>query len=378
MRIAIDARSLTTRPTGVGHYLLGAVNVWAAQKPDIEFLLLAHKPLHPSAAPALRQASNIRFLQQPGRALGSNGFVWLLAHFAPSARELGATHLWGAGGVLPPGGARGMATLLTVHDLVYRSLPWTMSLKSRIAHGLLAGLSIRRADTIWAVSRFTATEIERYYPRRRSRRLLVGAGLNPLRQQSKPTSGQVAEVAARYGVTDKTLLFVGTTEPRKNLAFLLSLMPTLAQGGVRLLVIGCAGWGPTRVSDIIGRDDFPRDAVRFCDYVPDTDLQALYRCAAFFISTALMEGFGLPHLEAMAAGCPVIAAANSAVVEVVSDGGVLVAGWDTDRWIAAIGEAFADVQGLRTAARRNAQRHAFDSVCVEVTRALSVRHAAQE
>jgi glycosyltransferase involved in cell wall biosynthesis len=340
LRIAIDACSLVSRPTGVGHFLLAAVNVWSDQRPDIEFLLLAHKPLHADAKAAMHDVDNVHFHLCPTSRWSSNGLWWMLVGFAASARALGATHLWGASGVLPLHGTDGMVKLLTVHDLVFRSLPHTMAIRTRIAYGLLAGHAIRNADHLWAVSNFTAGEIERYYPQRRARRILVGSGLNPWRAQSKLDTNQIGAVAQKYRINERTLLFVGTLEPRKNLAFLLKLMPHLSTMGWRLIVVGCVGWGKSDYAEIVNASDFPRNAVVFCDYLPDIELQALYRCVGFFISTALMEGFGLPHLEAIALGCPVIAAKNSAITEVVGAAGVLISGWNQDEWVIEIEKAF--------------------------------------
>jgi glycosyltransferase involved in cell wall biosynthesis len=74
--------------------------------------------------------------------------------------------------------------------------------------------------------------------------------------------------------------------------------------------VGCGGWGDSGVADVVQRGDFPRDAVAFCDYVDEAELRALYRLATVFVSPSLLEGFGLPLLEAMEAGCPVVAAAK--------------------------------------------------------------------
>ena len=370
MRIAIDARSLTTRPTGIGHYQMAAVNVWSAQRPDIDFVLLAHKPLHEAAAPALRRAANVRFHACPPPLLPRNGVWWFLWTFERAARRLAATHLWGAGGQLPLVRHRRTTRLLTVHDLVWRSLPGTMSLRSRLAYGLFAGPSIRTADLIWAVSHHTAHEVERHYPRRRSRGFVVGSGLNPLRVRFDPGAAELAAIAGRYRVTPRTLLFVGTLEPRKNLRFLLSLMPELARLGCDLLVVGCSGWGRSDLAATIAQPGFPRDAVRFCDYVSEPDLQGLYRVVAFFVSTSLLEGFGLPHLEAMSCGCPVIAAANSAVVEVVGRGGVLIEGWNAAEWTDRIAAAFERRDALSAAALESAQRHSIETACRAVSSAL--------
>jgi glycosyltransferase involved in cell wall biosynthesis len=167
------------------------------------------------------------------------------------------------------------------------------------------------------------------------------------------------------------LLFVGTLEPRKNLAFLLKLIPRLSATGWRLIVVGCAGWGKGDLAGIVNASDFPRNAVVFCDYLPDMELQALYGCVGFFISTALMEGFGLPHLEALASGCPVIAPANSAVVEVVGGVGQLVDGWEPDDWIAAIEDAFGKRKSMQLASIEEAAKHDMRIVCSAASQALT-------
>lgn len=370
MKIAIDARSLTTRPTGVGHSLMAAVNVWSGQRPDIEFTLMAHKPIHPQASSALRVAPNIRFVCCPASVIPGNGLWWLLHAFPAKAWQLGATHLWGASGVLPPFAFAHFTTLLTVNDLVFLSLPETMAWRTRVAYGLLAGRSITHADLIWTISHFTAREVERHYPKRRADGFIVGCGLNPLRQQEVPDDQTLEALKQRFGVGDRTLLFVGTLEPRKNLPFLLSLMPALARNGWRLLVVGCSGWGKSPLASTVQAPDYPSTAVHFCDYVTDLELQALYRTVTFFISTSLMEGFGLPQLEAMSAGCPVIAAANSAVIEVVADGGLLIEGWNQAHWIEQIEQAYTRRPALQAAARQNAERHSVAPACLAVGAAL--------
>lgn len=371
MKIAVDARCLSMQPTGVGHFLLAAVNVWSEIALKTEFLLLSHKSMHPQAKALLREAGNIKFIECPARFFPDNGLLWYVFHFSKVAKKHGAGYLWGVAGMLPPLIKKDVKSLLTVHDLVYRTHPETMSLRARIAYSLLSGRAIRQADTIWAVSHFTSSQVEQYYPRRRGKMpVICGSGLNPLRSSRVPPSSYVQEIASKYGVNDRTLLFVGTLEPRKNLAFLLSLMPKLATRGVRLIVAGCSGWGRSNIAEVVGTPGFPVDAVYFCKYLPDEELQALYRSVAFFISTALMEGFGLPHLEAMAVGCPVIAANNSAVAEVVRGGGRLISGWDPDSWIDEIMKALTEREAVASGALNNAREHDMGFVCAQVQRRI--------
>lgn len=367
MKIAVDARCLSMQPTGVGHFLLAAVNVWSQIAQETEFLLLSHKSIHPQAKALLRDAENIKYIECPTRFFSDNGLLWYVFNFCRVAKKYGAGYLWGVAGMLPPLIKKDVKSLLTMHDLVYRTHPETMSLRARIAYSLLSGSAIRQADTIWAVSHFTSSQIEQYYPHRRGKMpVICGSGLNPLRSSRQPLSSYVQEIAAKYGVNDRTLLFVGTLEPRKNLAFLLSLMPKLATFGVRLIVAGCNGWGKSNIAEVVAAPGFPVDAVCFCKYLPDEELQALYRSVAFFISTALMEGFGLPHLEAMAVGCPVIAANNSAVAEVVRDGGRLISGWDPDSWVEGIMNALTERKDIASGALDNAREHDMGFVCAQV------------
>ena len=366
MRFAVDARALTTPPTGVGHYLLAAVNVWAEMSPGHEFVLLAHQPLHAAAGELLALRDNIRFLCRPMPKLAGSGLWWMLTYLESTARAEGADVLWGSGGLLPPLRGKGLRTLLTVHDLAYRELPWTLALRTRVAYGALAGQSIRRADVLWAVSHYTAAQLRCHYPRRKASGMAVGSGLNPMRGLHRMNSDEETALRRRYGITNRSLLFVGTLEPRKNLRFLLSLMPVLAARGYSLTVVGCAGWGRSGIAQVMHTPGFPVAHVRFCHYVPDTDLQGLYHCVSLVVSSSLMEGFGLPLLEAMAAGCPVVAAANSAMVEVVGDGGVTVPGWSEPAWVDAIEQVWSNRAAFSARALARAASQDLAATCRSV------------
>lgn len=371
MKLAIDARCLTTSPTGVGHFLLAAINVWSEKRPDVDFLLLAHKSLHEYAASFLIKSKNVEFIECPLSLLSDNGLLWMLVRFPRVAKNCGATHIWGPAGQLPMFGLKKFVTLVTVHDLFYYTLPGTLSARTRIASFLMAGRTIKKAKHIWSVSNYTADEIKRHYPNRFCKDIIIGSGLNPLRVGRSLDQELQVILADRYRVTDRTLLFVGTLEPRKNLAFLLNLMPALSTFGWRLLVVGCSGWGKSKVASIISAEHYPKNSVFFCDYVPDDDLLFLFRSVDFFISTALMEGFGLPHLEAMAAGCPVIAPSNSAVVEVVGDAGCLVEGWCPDAWVTAIEDSYRNRDYYLSKLEEQVKKHSMQRVCLNLDSALS-------
>jgi glycosyltransferase involved in cell wall biosynthesis len=193
------------------------------------------------------------------------------------------------------------------------------------------------ADVLLAISSYTASEVKKRYPRRRSHEITIGCGVDrSIFQPVTHTPEQRVDICSKYGVTEPFILFVGTVEPRKNLAFMLELIPNLSTIGFTLLVVGAKGWGKTPIAEILQHPNFPVDRVVFAGYVPIEDLVQLYNLAAVYVSTSLNEGFGLPQLEAMNCGCPVVSPHNSAMIEVVEGAGITVKGWDTANWCDAI------------------------------------------
>jgi len=145
------------------------------------------------------------------------------------------------------------------------------------------------------------------------------------------------------------MLFVGTIEPRKNLSFLLRLFKDLEPGKYQLVIVGDPGWGDMRrhIDEILNEKDYPAGVVHFIGYVSDDELIALYRDAAFFISTSLNEGLGLPQLEAMACGCPVLTSRVSALPEVAGSAALLVEPTSIDEIAGGLAQLWTD-DTLRT------------------------------
>lgn len=151
------------------------------------------------------------------------------------------------------------------------------------------------------------------------------------------------EILHEYGLEDRFLLFVGTLEPRKNLSFLLKIMPEIyKKTGCKLLVVGASGWKNSDIAQIINASDYPPKIVIFANYIDIEKLVYLYNLATLYVSTALNEGFGMPQLEAMACGCPVVSPHNSAMIEVVEGRGVTIEGKDEKVWINTIANLLQD------------------------------------
>ncbi|MFM7061927.1 MAG: glycosyltransferase family 4 protein, partial [Actinomycetes bacterium] len=214
--------------------------------------------------------------------------------------------------VVPPTGAVPMVA--TVHDLVPVTRPELLT--RRGARLLRRGLELVRdtAAVVMVPSQVVARDC-REFGIGADRLQVVPWGATAV----DPTPEAVAQVRRRYGVDGPYVLFVGTLEPRKNLARLVRAVAQLGRPDLTLVVVGPDGWGDAA-------PDGAAAGVRtvLTGHVPGTDLPALMAGAEVFCFPSLVEGFGLPVLEAMAAGAPVVTSAGTACAEVAGDAAVLV------------------------------------------------------
>ena len=221
---------------------------------------------------------------------------------------------------------------VTVHDLVPQQLPETMSgwnrRYSRATHDRL----LAAADLVVTSSQMVAAQLT-------ARRIAVV----PLGVADELRGPAPAARPAGEGY----VLFVGTPEPRKNLT---RLADAAARAQLRLVVAGAGGWGDGR----------PSTGVEWLGRVDDATLHALYAGAACLAIPSLDEGFGLPAVEAMAVGCPVVAARAGALPEICGDAAVLVDPLDTDAIAAGLLEAIARADELRELGRARAALYTWE------------------
>ena len=230
--------------------------------------------------------------------------------------------------------------MITVHDVVNIEMAQTMSWTNRLATSIFFGQAIKKADYLWTNSYYTKSKVEEYYPSRHCKEIFTGDAADRNLYFLRTLSGdQQQHIKQTFGIKHPFILFVGSLEPRKNLKFLLSIIPDLyKEHGIELVVVGGKGWKNTDIKDIVESPTFPKESTIFCGHVSNEDLVMLYHTAACFVSCALMEGFGMPQLEALLCGCPVVTAHNSAMIEVAKgkDGAVTVEGYDPQTWKEAI------------------------------------------
>jgi glycosyltransferase involved in cell wall biosynthesis len=224
---------------------------------------------------------------------------------------------------------RRVPTVLTVHDLIFLQTPEHHKPLNRWYLRWTLPLYCRRADHIIAVSETTRRDLIAAYDLPPEKISVIYEAADP-RFYPQPPAVQ-SQIRAAYGLPDQYLLYVGTIEPRKNLERLLAAWAPLYRSGdcPALVIIGKRGW--LSEGFFAALEDSPaRQGVLLTGYVPDQDLPALYSSATTFVWPSLYEGFGLPPLEAMACGSPVVCSNASSLPEVVGDAALLFNPENTD------------------------------------------------
>jgi glycosyltransferase involved in cell wall biosynthesis len=250
-------------------------------------------------------------------------------------------------------------TVVTVHDLGYLSYPEAHTRFSRLYLHLSTMYSARAARRVIAISKATRRDLVERYRIDPGKIRVVYHGRDeafvPVRDEEATRA-----IAAKYGIEGAYCLHVGTLQPRKNLGLLVeawALLRERMQSPPKLLLAGKQGW----LYEPLVRSVEERglgDLIRFADYVERADLPALYSGALALTFPSLYEGFGLPALEAMSCGTPVIASSASSIPEVVGDAGLLLDPHDTAAWVGAVERLSSDEAARRDMSRRGMERAA--------------------
>jgi glycosyltransferase involved in cell wall biosynthesis len=224
-------------------------------------------------------------------------------------------------------------TVVTIHDLGYLYYPQAHTRFSRLYLKLSTLFSVRAASRVIAISEATKRDLVKHYRVPPNKINVVYHGRDPLFAPVKDQE-KISEVMTRCGVNEPYCLHVGTLQPRKNLGLLVEawdLMRSRGEQTPQLLLAGKRGWLYDDLIDSV-REKGLGDLIHFADYVEREDLPALYSGAVALTFPSLYEGFGLPAMEAMACGTPVIASNVSSLPEVVDDAGIMLDPHDAGAW----------------------------------------------
>ena len=367
MSIYVDVSAAVHAKAGIGRYAGSLARALIASEPG-RFALFYNRTEGTQPPEGLEgvPARTVRAGYKPWRMA-----VWLgqlarlgFNRLVPDAELFHATeHL------LPP--LRGVPTVLTVHDMIFKLFPEHQKPLNYRYLNLTMPLYCRRAGAIVTVSEASKRDIVTHYGLKPERIAVIYEAASP---EFAPVSANVIEEARRrYGLPERFLLHVGTIEPRKNLTRLIEALQLLRGTGLRipLVVTSARGWLYDEFFRRLEELDV-RDAVHFTGYVPAPDLPLLYNAATLAGTPSMYEGFGLPVLEAMACGTPVVCSDTSSLPEVGGEAAVYFDPYDVEAMAGAIQAVWTDAElrvalrerGLVQAARFSWERAARETLAV--------------
>jgi glycosyltransferase involved in cell wall biosynthesis len=389
MRVAINAHLLseqaTYRGAGVSNYsaellrALGALAVEAnehARHDSTVAKLDLTAFLHAMTfnAPGVHLIRSSLPLETPPARI-----VWEQLVLPLHLRRINAELVHGLVNVLPL--ATRCPGVVTVHDLSFVRTPETLPPFKRAYLTALCRVSTARAAQIIAVSSQTATDLQHFFGTPASRITVVYNGVAARFGVRTPET--LRTFRQRSGAPDRYLLYLGTLEPRKNLDLLVRAFArwhdacSPAERDVKLVVAGAKGWYYDEIFRTVEALELT-DHVRFPGFVPGDMLPEWYAAAEAFVYPSVFEGFGLPVLEAMASGTPVICSQAPGISEVAGDAAITFAPHDEDALVAALHLVMGQPALRHTLQQRGLERAARFSWrrCAEETLALYQRVAA--
>jgi glycosyltransferase involved in cell wall biosynthesis len=234
--------------------------------------------------------------------------------------------------IIPPL-PKGPKAVVNIHDCCFLSCPETMEPKNRAYLERRMPHTIKRADKILTISETMAKEIREAFQLPEDK--VVATLLGPPPALAELPEADVQKHIQALNIDGPFLLHVGTLEPRKNHQFLFKVFERLNEFDGTLVLCGMQGWQVEPIMQAM-QNSTHADRIRHLDYVTDKDLTALYRRAEALIFPSIYEGFGLPPIEAMRQGCPVITSDGGSLPEVVGNAGIVLPLLDPEEWAATI------------------------------------------
>jgi glycosyltransferase involved in cell wall biosynthesis len=333
VRVALDARKL--HDFGIGTYIRNIVRQLARLDRETEYVLIC-------------RAEDRGF----GASLGPNFRIAVDDSKPYSLREqfsvpftvarMRATVLHEPHYVLPP--LVTCRSVVTIHDCIHLRFPQYLPTRGALAYARAQmGAAARRSDSILTVSEASKRDILEFFNVRPEKITVIPNAIDE-RFLNEPTEEAVRLVAERYQLEGEFVLYVGNIKPHKNVERLVEAFHQARQSGLhtlRLVVIGDELSKNASLRRAVHRYNLHKH-VRFLGFLPDETLSAVYRLASVFVFPSLYEGFGLPPLEAMACGTPVVTSNVSSLPEVTGDAALLVDPTSAEEIAAAITRVLTD------------------------------------
>lgn len=323
MRIGIDVSALVKEASGIGQAIINIIKIIMDKDKENEYFLFTYDKINLP----FPLAANWQIVDYGGAKHQQIRYFTGLPQILKKMKIevfLGTRHY------LPPFNSK-IRYVALVHDLIPLRMPELFTKQHLLRFRIFTKLCKFQADSYLADSYSTKQDIIHFMKVPEDKIEVVHLGANQ-RFTPERDEAAIAEVMERFGIKEKYLLCLSTVEPRKNMLRTIQAFEQCVlekQLPYKLVIVGGKGWNNGEIYDYVNQNNL-QEHVIFTGYVSDEDVKNIYANASLFIYASLYEGFGLPPLEAMQSGIPVITSNNSSLPEVAGDACILVDPYSVD------------------------------------------------
>ena len=347
MNFCLDARTATDHFPGIGRYVVNLAQAMVPLLGGDERLILLHDPTQPSRWDLTALAGERVQVVDISISPFSLRQQWTIPHIL---RGLEADLYHSPYYLMPY--RPGPPMVVTMYDLIPLLFPHQVSPTARLLFRWMTALALRTASHVIVISQATRRDLLTFYHLTPQKVTAIPLAADPAFHPQTPA--EIERVRRKYGLPPDYLLYLGINKPHKNLARLIEAFSRLTHYALRIThyvsrftLIIAGAWDPRypepqQQAQALGLEEI----IRFLGPVPEADLPALYAGATLFVFPSLYEGFGLPVLEAMACGVPVICSNTSSLPEIVGQAAIMVDPLDVDELTAAMDRVLGN-QALR-------------------------------
>lgn len=325
--VAFDGRRALHNPTGLGNYSRYTIEALSRFFKNDRFLVLGAGRVDPVFTQMLERCPNVEFSGPQGAVWKHWSSMWRSSAIGRQAAAMGADIYHGLSHEVPfIAGSAPLATVVTMHDLIWHKFPQDFHAIDHHIYSYKYGRSARLADRVIAISECTRRDVIEILGVPEEKVDVIYQGVDPA---FRPASTEaVADVRGRYGLPERYVACVGTVQWRKNHLLAVQALRQLPQD-VKLVVVGRRTDYARTVDRYIDRHHLADRVIRL-EGLPFADLPPLYTGAAVSVYPSRYEGFGLPVVESLACGTPVVAATGSCLEEAGGEGALYVGPDDAD------------------------------------------------
>ena len=340
MIIGFDAKRATANFTGLGNYSRYIIDSVAQQCPEHSLRMYIPKQYNNVAYDKLLTYDNVSSCLPDGRLNNLSPTLWRIGGINHQLKRDGIDIFHGLSNEIPFGIEKtGIASVVTIHDLIFLHYPKFYKLIDRNIYNTKFHYACKHANRIVAVSNCTKRDIVKFYNINPDKIDVIYQNCHAIFGQEIP-SYEIIRVKMAYNLPDKFMLFVGTIEARKNALLAVKALPHVSPD-IHMVIVGRKTPYINDIYNFVNSNKL-NNRVHFIHDMDITDLPAIYRLARLFVFPSRYEGFGIPILEALTTGTPVVAATGSCLEEVGGPTSIYIEPDDTQAMVKAVKEVFAN------------------------------------